>query len=392
MHASGQVAADVTTHVLERVDDVDRDAWNALEGAQQPFLRHEFLSALERTRCVGGDTGWQPRHLTIRDASGRLAGAMPLYVKHHSWGEFVFDWSWAEAYREHGLPYYPKLVCAVPFTPVGGARLLTAAGADRTSTMRRLLRAACGLAERDGASSLHLLFPRDDELALARSLAWLPRIDCRFVWHNRGYDTFDAFLGTMSSEKRKKLRRERRRVREAGIVFEQRAGGDIDRPLWRTIYKLYASTFGKRGQLPYCTREFFEDVGRALPAHLRVVIARRHGDVVAVAIFLEDDDALYGRYWGCDGDYNSLHFEACYYQGIERCIEKGIARFDPGAQGEHKLARGFEPTRSASAHYIRDARFAAAIARYLERERAAVDAYIADAADHLPFRAMQESS
>jgi predicted N-acyltransferase len=390
MRASEQVAADFTTRVLERVDEVDRDAWNALEGTRQPFLRHEFLSALERTRCVGGETGWQPRHLTVHDAAGRLAGAMPLYVKHHSWGEFVFDWSWAEAYREHGLDYYPKLVCAVPFTPVGGARLLTAPGADRRATQRRLLRAACGLAEREGASSLHLLFPREEEVELACELRWLPRFDCRFVWHNRGYGSFDDYLATMSSEKRKKVRRERRRVREAGIRFEHRGGDEIDRALWRTIYRLYASTFGKRGQLPYCTREFFEEIARALPEHLCVVIARRHGDVVAIALFLEDDEALYGRYWGCDGEYDSLHFEACYYQGIERCIARAIPRFDPGAQGEHKLARGFEPTRSTSAHHIRDARFATAIARYMERERAAVDAYIADAAAHLPFRAARE--
>jgi hypothetical protein len=375
------------TRVLERVEDVDASAWNGLAGAEQPFVRHEFLAALERQRCVGGDTGWQPRHLTVWDGDGRLAGAMPLYAKLHSWGEFVFDWSWAEAYRERGLAYYPKLVSAVPFTPVGGARLLTAGHAHRGHVLARLLRAATGLAEAAGASSVHLLFPRDDELAFAEALGWLPRCDCRFVWHNRGYDSFERYLATMTSAKRKKLRRDRQRVHEAGIRFESRRGGDIDRALWRTIYGLYASTFAKRGQPPYCTLGFFEEIGQTLPEELLVVLARLSGRVVAAALFFQDGESLYGRYWGCDGDYHSLHFETCYYQGIEHCIRHRLARFDPGAQGEHKLARGFEPTLSWSAHHIREPRFAGAIARYLERERAAVKAYLARAAERLPFKA-----
>jgi predicted N-acyltransferase len=377
----------VTVRALERIDQVEARSWNELAGAEQPFLRHEFLSALEHQRCVGGDTGWQPRHLVVQDSCGRLTGAMPLYVKQHSWGEFVFDWSWAEAYREHGLAYYPKLVCAVPFTPVSGARVLTAPDVDRRTVMTRLLGAARDLAEDHGCSSLHLLFPRSDELDLAGALGWLPRSDCRFLWRNYQYESFDQFLGTMTAAKRKKVKRERQRVLDAGIRFESRKGGEVDPDLWQTIYQLYASTFAKRGQLPYCTREFFEELGRVLPENLLLILATLNGRIVAVALFLEDRQALYGRYWGCDGDYHSLHFETCYYQGIERCIRNGLARFDPGAQGEHKLARGFEPTLSSSAHYIRDPRFAAAIARYLERERAAIDAYVADATAHLPFRA-----
>jgi predicted N-acyltransferase len=379
------------TRRLERVDDVDTRVWNALEGAGQPFLRHEFLSALEHQNCVGGDTGWLPRHITVWEGD-ELAGAMPLYAKLHSWGEFVFDWSWAEAYREHGLAYYPKLVCAVPFSPVGGARLLTRPGVDRAQVMTRLLRAATSLAEGSGASSVHLLFAQADELALAHELGWLRRSDCRFVWHNRGYGSFDDFLASMSSAKRKKIRRERQRVQDAGIRFEIRHGGEIDGELWRTIYALYASTFTKRGHLPYCTPAFFEEIGRTLPAELVVVLARLHARVVATALFLEDAQTLYGRYWGCDGEYHSLHFETCYYQGIARCIDRGLAHFDPGAQGEHKLARGFEPTLSESAHHIRDPRFAAAIARFLERERAAVNAYVAEAAGHLPFRTKPRAS
>ena len=372
---------------LERIDEVEARSWNALAGAEQPFLRYEFLSALEHQRCVGGDTGWQPRHLIVQDSSGRLVGAMPVYLKQHSWGEFVFDWSWAEAYREHGLSYYPKLVCAVPFTPVSGTRLLTAADVDRTAVMTLLLSAARQLAEDHGCSSLHLLFPRSDELDLASSLGWMPRSDCRFLWHNYQYESFDEFLGTMTAAKRKKVKRERQRVTEAGIRFESRKGGEVDAALWQTIYELYASTFLKRGQVPYCTRGFFEELARALPEHLLLILAMLDGRTVAVALFLEDRQSLYGRYWGCDGAYHSLHFETCYYQGIERCIRNGLVRFDPGAQGEHKLARGFEPTLSSSAHYIREPRFAAAIGRYLERERAAIAAYVADATARLPFRA-----
>jgi predicted N-acyltransferase len=373
--------------VIEHIDDVSASEWNRLAGAEQPFLRHEFLAALEHQHCVGGNTGWRPLHVIARDGAGRLVGAMPLYLKQHSWGEFVFDWSWAEAYREHGLAYYPKVVCAVPFTPVSGARLLTAPDSERSLIVARLFETAEEVAREAGASSLHLLFAHGEELDAARTLGWLSRRDCRFVWRNQGYESFDDFLARMSSAKRKKLRRERQRVQEAGIRFETRLGSDIDARQWQTIYGLYASTFLKRGQSPYLARGFFGELGRTLPEHLLVVLALLAGEAVAVAIFLEDSQSLYGRYWGCEGAYHSLHFETCYYQGIDRCVRKGLARFDPGAQGEHKLARGFEPTLSGSAHRICDARFAAAIGKYLERERAAVDAYVADAMTHLPFRA-----
>ena len=387
MRASESIDLRLHAHVIEHIDEVPAAEWNRLQGAEQPFLRHEFLSALEHQRCVGGATGWRPRHVTVRDATGALLGAMPLYLKQHSWGEFVFDWSWAEAYREHGLAYYPKVVCAVPFTPVSGARLLTAAGVDHGAIATRLLDTAEDFAREVGASSLHLLFARGEELDAARTRGWLLRSDCRFVWHNQGYESFDEFLARLSSAKRKKLKRERQRVKEAGIRFEMRSGDEIDGAQWRVIYQLYASTFLKRGQEPYLTLGFFEELGRTLPEHLIALLALLDGEAIAVALFLEDERALYGRYWGCDGAYHSLHFEACYYQGIERCVRKGLQQFDPGAQGEHKLARGFEPTLSWSAHRICDARFAAAIGRYLERERAAVDAYVAVATTHLPFRA-----
>lgn len=387
MHANESLDLSIHAGVIEHIDDVSAPEWNRLAGTEQPFLRHEFLAALEHQRCVGGSTGWRPLHVVARDGAGRLVGAMPLYLKQHSWGEFVFDWSWAEAYREHGLAYYPKLVCAVPFTPVSGARLLTAPDSERAPIVACLFETAEEVAREAGASSLHLLFAHGDELDAARALGWLSRRDCRFVWRNQGYETFDEFLARMSSAKRKKLRRERQRVQEAGIRFETRLASDIDARQWQTIYGLYASTFLKRGQSPYLTRGFFDEIGRTLPEHLLVIVALLAGEPVAAAIFLEDSQSLYGRYWGCEGAYHSLHFETCYYQGIDRCVRRGLARFDPGAQGEHKLARGFEPTLSGSAHRICDARFAIAIGRYLERERAAVDAYVADAMTHLPFRA-----
>lgn len=372
--------------VLDSIGAASATEWNALDNAGQPFLRHEFLAALEDSGCVAPETGWTPRHVVARDDAGRLVGALPLYRKTDSWGEFVFDFAWADAYRRAGLRYFPKLVAAVPFTPVTGPRLLIIPGADQPAVAAALLDAALEHMRDTGASSLHLLFPGLDEAASLGRRGLLLRKDCQFHWHNRGYASFEDFLGQFTAEKRKKARRERRRVAEAGIRFRILDGDEIDDALWGTIMPLYASTFWRRGREPYLSEDFFRRVARAMPAQMLVVLAMLHDTPVAVAILFRSADSLYGRYWGSAGDYHSLHFETCYHQGIEYCIAHGLQRFEPGTQGEHKIARGFEPEAVWSAHWLSDPRFAAAIDRHLDREREHVDQYIDVVQEHVPFR------
>lgn len=382
-------AAALLARPLATIDEVAAAEWNALDLGGVPFVRHEFLAALEHTGCVGDGTGWRPRHVVVRRGA-RLAGAMPLYEKRHSWGEFVFDFGWAQAYSRNGLEYYPKLVAATPFTPATGPRLLVAPGEDVAGVRAALLGAARELGRSLGASSLHLQFVTPGEADWLAAHGLLGRIDCQFHWQNHGYADFEAFLGTFTAEKRKKAKRERRRVEEAGISFEMRRGDELDAREWRTVHRLHADTFRRHGHDPYLSLAFFGVVSRTLPGQPLVLLARQAGDIVATAIFFQGADTLYGRYWGADGAYHSLHFEACYHQGIEYCIAHGLARFEPGTQGEHKLARGFAPAFTHSAHEIRDPRFAQAIARFLDEERAAVRAYAADAGQHVPFRRTQD--
>jgi uncharacterized protein len=376
----------VQVRTLESIGAVSASEWNSLDGAGQPFLRHEFLAALEDSGCVGPGSGWIGQHLVARDAAGRLVGAMPLYRKSDSWGEFVFDFAWADAYRRAGLRYFPKLVSGVPFTPATGPRLLTAPGAGREAVAAALLDGAIDQARSTGASSVHVLFPSREEAEALGARGLLVRKDCQFHWQNRGYGSFDDFLGQFTAEKRKKAKRERRRVAEAGIHFRILEGDGIDDALWGEIMPLYASTFWRRGREPYLNEKFFRAVARALPRQFLVVLGLAGATPVAVALLFRSADTLYGRYWGSSGDYHSLHFETCYHQGIEYCIANGLQRFEPGTQGEHKVARGFEPTEVWSAHWLSDPRFAAVIDRYLDREREHIDEYIGAVQDHVPFR------
>jgi uncharacterized protein len=372
--------------LLRSIAEVEASEWNALVGsAAQPFLRHEFLLSLEEAGCTTPKTGWTPEHAIARDTEGRLVGAVPLYRKSHSRGEFVFDFSWANAYAQHGLRYYPKLLSAVPFTPVSGARLLLAPTVDARATRAALIRAVGEHARVERLSSWHVLFPTDSELADLTGGGLIPRRDCQFHWFNRGYESFDAFLATFTAEKRKKAKRERRRVAEAGIVFDTRSGSDMDDALWRTVYEFYADTFYRHGHEPYLNLKFFKLIGARMPERLMLKIARLGATPIALAIFFVGDDALYGRYWGASGNYHSLHFETCYYQGIEYCIEKGLSRFEPGTQGEHKVPRGFVPALTSSAHYIADERFAAAIRDFAAREAHGVDVYAAAVNEHVPY-------
>jgi predicted N-acyltransferase len=366
---------------------LDGTAWNRLVG-DYPFLRYEFLAALEDTGCVTPANGWSPHHLQIGTLEQPLVLA-PMYEKAHSWGEFVFDFAWARAWESRGLEYYPKLLLAIPFTPATGPRLLCADSGTPEGAAHRL--AALAAIEADarsrGRSSAHALFIDEPLRAAASEAGWLLRRDCHFQWHNRGYADFADFLASFSAEKRKKARRERRRIAEQGIEFETRTGTTLDRATLKRIDQLHAATFMRHGHQPYLNGEFFQRVAAALGEAFIAVLARRERALVAMAVYFRSSDTLYGRYWGATADFHSLHFEACYHQGIEYCIRNGLQRFEPGTQGEHKLARGFEPTLTWSAHWLADRDFRLAVARYLGREAAAVAAYAEDAARHTPFRA-----
>lgn len=375
----------LNARILGSLEEVRADEWNALDLAGRPFLRHEFLAAAEHSRSVAAETGWIPAHVVVEE-SGRVVGAMPLYRKEHSWGEFVFDFAWARAYEQHGLPYYPKLVAAVPFTPAAGPRLLVSPDADAGAVRSALLAAARGHARAIGASSLHVLFPAESERDWLAGQGLLPRLDCQFHWQNRGFGDFDDFLATFTAEKRKKARRERRRVSEAGIEFVELHGGDLDDRLLETVYALHARTFVERGNPPYFTPGFFRELAAALPQALMVKLGLLRGEPVATAIFLRGADTLYGRYWGAAGDFHSLHFEACYYQGIDYCIREGLQHFEPGTQGEHKVARGFAPEAVWSLHEIFHPAFRAAVREYLDRERDHMRAYMDAVRAHVPFR------
>ena len=371
--------------VIGSLADVPAADWDALNPTGNPFLRHAFLEALEISGCVGGDTGWQPQHLVLRDEHGHLLGAAPQYLKAHSWGEFIFDWSWAQSYARSGLDYYPKQLSAIPYTPVTGPRLL-AGGSSRPGTRECLAHLLQETARRAAVSGVHVNFTTAEDQAALEGAGFMRRHDCRFVWRNRGYRDFEDFLDRFRSDKRKKARRERRRVAEAGITFRTLRGEDIDSALWRTIFGFSERTFLRHGNAHYLSAEFLELVARRMPGAVMVKLAERAGEPLAAAIFFQGGGWLYGRYWGAAQPEDCLHFEACYYQGIEYCIEHGLAGFDPGTQGEHKLARGFEPTFTHSAHWLAHPAFASAVARYLERERAAVDEYIAATAQRLPFQ------
>jgi hypothetical protein len=375
--------------IAEDLSAVRPDDWNLIAGSDNPFIRYEFLRALEQTRCVGADAGWLPRHILLHDkapGAGALLGAVPLYLKTHSFGEYVFDWSWAHAYERAGLAYYPKLVATVPFTPVTGPRLLVANGGDRDDVRRALIEGAHELARRYRVSSLHWLFTTEADTRALESARMMRRVGCQFHWTNRGYRDFADYLDTFTSAKRNKIKRERRYVREAGIELETRSGADMTDALWQTLYKFYHSTVQLHGASAYLTRAFFHELGSTLPDSVRVTLARQGTEYIAGALNLRGRNSLFGRYWGCSKALHSLHFETCFYTPIEYCIAEGIERFEAGAQGEHKLTRGFAPTPTYSAHWLSHARFNDAVGDFLARERDGMEYYMDELNEHLPFK------
>ncbi|QSB03280.1 N-acetyltransferase [Methylomonas sp. EFPC1] len=367
---------------------IEATAWNRLCGPDYPFLRHEFLAALEQSAAVCPQTGWETAHLLVFD-NEKLLAALPLYLKTHSWGEYVFDQQWAQAYQQHGLAYYPKLISAIPFTPCQGQRLLFAADADQTAICALLFSFIQQLAERQGISSWHCLFPKPSQLELLRSLGLSVREGVQFQWFNRGYATFTDFLQTLSADKRKMIKRERRRLAEQGIELLRVPGTEVTEIQWQVFFRFYALTYLKRSSEPYLNLAFFKQIARTMPEQLLLVLAMKDDRYVGAALSFIGADTLYGRYWGCDAEYNALHFEACYYQGLDYCIEHALARFDSGAQGEHKISRGFEPVTTYSTHWLKDAGFAKAVAQFVAREKQAIAHYKQDAANYLPFKRAQ---
>ena len=396
----------IITRVFTAVQEIPAQAWNELLARQPvptPFMRHEYLAALESSGSATLETGWQPCFITLW-AGEELVAACPLYAKNHSSGEYVFDWAWARAYAEHGLEYYPKAVIAVPFTPVPGSRLLARDAATRAllaQTVRRWVEA------QDGWSSIHALFTEDADLAACRADGWMQRGGVQFHWHNRvpdgtgarGLRDFDDFLAQLQQEKRKKIRQERRKVAEAGVAFRVLRGAEIQAADWDFFYACYARTYYEHGNAPYLARDFFAAMAAQMPQHWLLFIAELDGRRIAASLIALNGQAAqcvagsasagsvaYGRYWGALERVDCLHFEACYYQPIEWCIAQGIERFEGGAQGEHKMARALLPTPTASAHWIAHPAFADAVDRFLEREGTGVQAYLEELQAHSPLR------
>jgi predicted N-acyltransferase len=361
----------VTVKVVSRIAELSASDWDACAGDDNPFLSFAFLEALEASGSATAETGWLPQHLALEDATGRLWGAVPLYLKSHSYGEYVFDWGWASAYERAGGRYYPKLQCAVPFTPVTGPRLLLRHDAPQQATAT-LIAAMIELARRHKVSSLHVTFPTRGEWERLGAAGFLQRIGQQFHWQNDGYETFENFLAALNSRKRKAIRRERREALENGIEIETLSGSDIKTRHWDAFFRFYRSTSDRKWGEAYLTRAFFDLVGERMADRVALVMAKKNGRYVAGALNLIGRETLFGRNWGCLGEFPFLHFEACYYRAIDFAIARGLKRVEAGAQGQHKIQRGYLPVETYSAHWIRDPGFARAVADFLAHERQAL--------------------
>ncbi len=370
--------------VLDSLASVPAASWDALAG-DNPFLRHGFLHGVEATGCLAPQ-GWYPQHLALYD-NGELRAALPLYVRDNSYGEFVFDWSWAEAYSRSGMSYYPKLVSAVPFSPVTGARVLLRPDDPlRDELTRQLIGSAVQACDDNDMSSWHCLFPATTEIAHYEQAGLSLRLGCQYHWFNAGYADFDAFLAALNSKKRKQIKRERRLVAEHDVTVEVLCGAAIEPEHWSVFHAFYCSTFERKWGEPRLNEAFFQSLEERLPGAAVLILARAGERYVAGAFALQGGGVLYGRHWGCSAHYDNLHFELCYYQTIDFCIRHGLNSLDAGAQGEHKLARGFVPIPTWSAHYIRDRRFRSAVQDFVRRERAAMETHIETLASHVAFR------
>jgi len=376
----------LAARTVDRIAAIGRDAWNACAGDGNPFVGYDFLSALEDSGSVGFETGWLPHHVVVESGAGEILGCAPLYLKSHSYGEYVFDHGWADAYERAGGTYYPKLQCAVPFTPVSGPRLLTRPGPDAERIRDGLLSALVQVAERLGVSSLHITYPTAAEYERCGAVGLLQRTGEQFHWFNRDYGHFDDFLASLTSRKRKSIRKERQRAVADGLTIRALSGDELAPAHWDAFFRFYIDTSDRKWGHPYLNRGFFDLIGERMADRVVLFMAEADGRPVAGALNLRGSDALYGRNWGCDGDYRFLHFEACYYQAIDYAIAHGLARVEAGAQGPHKVHRGYLPVRTYSAHWIGDPALRRAIADFLDHERRAVDQDIAGLGRYAPFR------
>ena len=364
----GSEQAEASVRLVKAIGEVPAEQWDACAGQDNPFLSHAFLSALEESESVCPNTGWLPQHLLYEDEAGRLLGTAPLYLKGHSHGEYVFDWGWADAYERAGGKYYPKLLSAVPFTPVTCRKLLIRPDADAARTSEILAGGLIGVADQHAVSSLHINFPPEAEWKLLGDMGFLKRTALQYHWENRGYETFDDFLGSLSSRKRKAIRKERREAAEHSVEILMLTGEAIEARHWDAFYKFYVDTSDRKWGSAYLNREFFALLGERLADRVLLVMAKYEGHLVGGALNLIGNDTLYGRNWGCVADFKFLHFEACYYRAIEFAIERGLARVEAGAQGQHKIQRGYLPVFTYSNHYIPDPSFESAVKEYLVRE------------------------
>jgi predicted N-acyltransferase len=374
--------------VISSLDEVGQQAWDGLLAQQEPgcdpnpFLSYAFLHALHESGSAAPDTGWQPQYLVLWRGD-ELAAAMPLYVKAHSYGEYVFDWAWADAYHRNGVEYYPKLLSAIPFTPVTGPRLMAVDGAARQELIAFLIEQQ----QSSGMSSTHILFPPEDQVQQLEDAGFLLRSGIQFHWLNQGYADFESFLATLEHKKRKNIRAERRKVQEAGITLRQVRGARITEEDWRFFHRCYSNTYAEHRSSPYLNLDFFHRIGAAMPQNILLVLAERGNERIAASLVIHNAHTLYGRYWGAIEHVPCLHFEAAYYQPLEFCIANGIGTFEGGAQGEHKMARGFLPTRTHSAHWLAHPAFSDAIERFLQREGGGIDSYMDELNERNPFKA-----
>lgn len=372
------------TRIVSSLSDIGQPAWDSLVLAQadrNPFLSFAFLDALHEAGCACADSGWEPQYLSLwRD--DHLEAALPLYVKSHSYGEYVFDWAWADAYGRHGLDYYPKLLSAIPFTPVAGSRLM----AHSAEARKKLISALCALQETSGLSSTHVLFPPEDQAHQLEAAGFMLRTGVQFHWLNQGYRDFEEFLSTLDRKKRKNIRAERRKVQEAGITFRHVPGASASEADWRFFKRCYDRTYAAHYSTPYLNLDFFLRIGRTMPENILLIVAERDNKPIASSLVIHDAHTLYGRYWGAIEDVPCLHFETAYYQPLDFCIAQKIACFEGGAQGEHKMARGFLPQKTWSAHWLAHPAFANAIERFLQQESGGIDAYIDELSERNPFK------
>jgi len=375
----------LTLEITDSIQQIDANSWNALVG-DMPLLSHAFLSALETSASVGNGSGWQPYPMLVYDA-GQLVGAMPLYVKSHSYGEYVFDWAWAEAYERNGLNYYPKLLSAIPFTPITSQRLLVSGVQNASQVQALMIEALSETMVKHQLSSVHVLFPDDDSAAALAQAGWMQRHGVQFRWQNESFGDFDDFLSILSHDKRKKIRQERKKVAATGVVCKRIKGADISQAQWNFFYQCYANTYREHHSTPYLTPAFFQQIGQSMPQNILLVLAYVDDIPVASALNIYHQTTLYGRYWGALQYVPNLHFELCYYQAQEFCIAEEIQYFEGGAQGEHKLARGFKPRPTCSFHKIAHPDFESAIRDFVTREAQGIAAYTTELEERAPFKA-----